>query len=157
MTDQTSTAPLSSPTPGSFQPKYISGFGSEDAFTIFYEDRDNGGKISHITTTTGPTGFPASGTATNITDAHFCVKDWPITIDEVEYAYRGWGSVGNNNLHKFYVSDDMNTWTEVAQFTIPNAGSFTNARGYVYFGFHDVILLNGTYYAFAESQIPERP
>ncbi|MBN2104312.1 hypothetical protein JW835_09760 [bacterium] len=151
VTDQTSTAPLSNPTPSSYQPRYISGFGTDDAFTIFYEDRDNGGLISHVTTTTGPTGFPASGTATNITDTHFCVKDWPITIDEVEYAYRGWGAVGNNTTHKFYVSDDMSTWTEVTEFTIPNAASFTDARGWVYYGFHDVILLNGTYYAFGES------
>ncbi|MFC1570054.1 hypothetical protein ACFL4L_07445 [bacterium] len=151
VTDQTPTAPLSNPTPSSYQPRYISGFGSDDAFTIFYEDRDNSNLISYVSTTTGPSGFGSSGTATNITDTHFCVKDWPITIDEVTYAYRGWGAVGNNTTHRFYVSNDLSTWTQVAEFTIPNAVSFTNARGYVYYGFHDVILLNGTYYAFGES------
>jgi len=156
VTDQTSTAPLSSPTPGSFQPRYMSGFGSEDAFTIFYEDRDQSYQISYVTTTTGPTGFPSSGTATNINDSHFCVKDWPITIDEVEYAYRAWGAgTAFNGSHNFYVSNNLSTWILVTQFTIPNAGSFTNARGTVIYGFHDMILLNGTYYAFAESNTGE--
>lgn len=151
VTDQTLTAPLSSPTASGYQPRYISGFGQDDSFTIFYEDRDNSGAISYVSTTTGPGGFPASGTVTNITDTHFCVKDWPITIDAVDYDYRGWGSVGNNTAHRFYVSNDLTNWTMVTEFTIPNASSFTDARGFVYYGFHDVILLNGTYYAFGES------
>ena len=37
----------------------------------------------------------------------------------------------------------------------PNATAFTSARDYVYYGFHDVILLNGSYYAFAESNSSE--
>jgi hypothetical protein len=143
------------PVPNSYQPRYISGFGEDDSYTIFYEDRDNSNLISYVTTTTGPAGFGSSGTATNITDTHFCVKDWPITIDETGYAYRGWGSVGNNPTHRFYVSNVLATWILVTDFTIPNAGSFTDARSYVYYGFHDVILLNGTYYAFAEANSGE--
>lgn len=40
-------------------------------------------------------------------------------------------------------------------FTIPNAAGFANAKGAVGYGFHDVILLNGTYYAFGESNQPQ--
>ena len=150
-TDQTSTAPLANPVPSSFQPRYISGFGSDDSFTVFFEDRDAGYAISYASTTTGPTGFPASVTATDISDTHFCVKDWPINIGGTDYAYRAWGSVGNNLDHHFYVSNDLATWDLVSTFTIPNAPGFTDAHGWVYYGFHDVIQLNGTYYAFAES------
>jgi len=151
ITDQTPTAPLANPVPSSYQPRYISGFGSDNLFTVFFEDRDAGYTISYVTTTTGPTGFPASAIPTNIVDTHFVVKDWPITIGVTTYDYRGWGSVGNNLEHRFYVSNDLTNWTLVSTFTIPNAASFTDAHGWVYYGFHDVILLNGTYYAFAES------
>ena len=150
-TDQTPTAPLANPVPSSFQPRYISGFGSDNSFTVFFEDRDAANAISYASTTSGPTGFPASATATNIADTHFCVKDWPINIGGTDYAYRAWGSVGNNTDHHFYVSNDLTNWTLVSTFTIPNAPGFTGAHGWVYYGFHDVILLNGTYYAFAES------
>jgi hypothetical protein len=151
VTDQTPTAPLANPVPSSFQPRYISGFGSDNSFTVFFEDRDAGYTISHASTTSGPTGFPASVTATNIADTHFCIKDWPINVGGTDYAYRAWGSVGNNMDHHFYVSNDLTNWTLVSTFTIPNAPSFTDAHGWVYYGFHDVIELNGTYYAFAES------
>ena len=151
LTDQRPTAPLENPIPGSFQPRYISGFGSDNSFSVFFEDRDAGGKISYASTTSGPTGFPASATATNIVDTHFCVKDWPINIGGTDYAYRAWGSVGNNMDHHFYVSNDLTNWTLMSTFTIPNAAGFTDAHGWVYYGFHDVIELNGTYYAFAES------
>ncbi len=151
VTDQTPTAPLANPDPSSFQPRYISGFGSDDSFTVFFEDRDAGQTISYVSTTSGPTGFPSSATATDIADTHFVVKDWPITVDGTEYAYRAWGSVGNNMDHHFYVSNDLMTWTLVSTFTIPNASGFTDAHGWVYYGFHDVIELNGMYYAFAES------
>jgi len=151
VTDQTPTAPLANPAPSSFQPRYISGFGSGDLFTVFFEDRDAGYTISYASTTSGPTGFPASATATNIADTHFVVKDWPINIGGTDYAYRAWGSVGNNIQHHFYVSNDLTNWTLVSTFTIPNAPGFTDAHGWVYYGFHDVIELNGTYYAFAES------
>ena len=151
VTDQTPTEPLANPDPFSFQPRYISGFGVDDTFTVFFEDRDNGYRISYASTTTGPTGFATNATATNIADTHFVVKDWPITIDTTPYAYRGWGAVGNNRDHRFYVSNNLITWTLVSTFTIPNALGFANANGYVYYGFHDVIQLNGTYYAFGES------
>ena len=38
--DQTPTAQLANPAPGSCQPRYISGFGVGNAFTVFFEDRD---------------------------------------------------------------------------------------------------------------------
>jgi len=155
VTDQTLTAPVANPVPGSYQPRYISGFGSGDSFTVFFEDRDAAYTISYASTTTGPTGFPAGATATNITDTHFVVKDWPINVGGTDYAYRAWGSVGNNMSHNFYVSNNLTNWVLVSTFTIPNVSPWTSPRplmpGYVYYGFHDVILLNGTYYAFAES------
>lgn len=151
LTDQTPTAPLANPIPASYQPRYISGFGLDDAFTVFFEDRDAAGTISYVSTAAGPEGFPSAATPTNIADTHFVIKDWPITIGATTWAYRAWASVGNNPDHRFYVSDDLATWTLVSTFTIPNAASFTGALGFVYYGFHDVILLNGTYYALAES------
>lgn len=152
VTDQTPTAPLTNPAPGSFEPRYISGFGADGNFTVFFEDRALGNRIYYAATTSGPTGLPAAATATTIIpETHFVVKDWPITIASATYAYRAWGSVGNNLDHHFYVSNDLTNWTLVSTFTIPNAASFTEAHGFVYYGFHDVILLNGTYYAFAES------
>ncbi len=152
VTDQTPTAPLANPAPGSYEPRYISGFGVGGNFTVFFEDRALGNQIFYAATTSGPTGFPAAATATSIIpETHFVIKDWPITISSTAYAYRAWGSVGNNPQHKFYVSNDLTNWTLVSTFTIPNAASFTDAHGFVYYGFHDVIRLNGTYYAFAES------
>jgi hypothetical protein len=151
LTDQTPTAPLANPVPTSYAPRYISGFGVGDAFTVFFEDRNAAQAISSVTTSSGPEGFPAGLDASNIADTHFVVKDWPITIGLTTYAYRGWGSVGNNANHNFYASNDLTTWTLVSTFTIPNAASFTGARGFVYYGFHDVILINGMYYAWGES------
>ena len=87
-TDMTPTAPLPNPSPGSHQPRYISGFGSGDSFTLFFEDRDVDSMISYVSTTTGPTGLSASAMPTNIFDTHFCVKDWPININGTDYAYR---------------------------------------------------------------------
>ena len=153
--DQTPLSPVADPAPASYQPRYVSGFGLDDSFTIFFEDRDNANVISYVSTTTGPTGFPAGATATNIADTHFVVKDWPIHVGGADYAYRGWGAVGNNQDHHFYVSNDLANWTLVSTFTIPNAAGFTDAVGHVFYGFHDVILLNGTYYAFAESNCSE--
>ena len=115
LTDQTPTAPLANPIPASYAPRYISGFGIADSYTVFFEDRDNAGAISSVTTSTGPTGFPAAATATNITDTHFVVKDWPITILGTPYAYRAWGAVGNNPNLNFYVSNDLTTWTLVSR------------------------------------------
>ena len=156
LTDQTPLEPLTNPTPSNFAPRYISGFGRDDTFTVFFEDRDDGGNIYYNQTTSGPLGFSPTGTPTNITDTHFLVKDWPIKIDGTDYAYRAWAGAaddngGNSPQHNFYVSNDLSTWTLSSTFTISNALGFTNADGYVYYGFHDVIQLNGTYYAFAES------
>ncbi len=151
VTDMTPTAPLTNPTAGLFQPRYISGIGSDGSFTVFFEDRDAGQLISHASTVTGPTGLPPMITPSNIADTHFCIKDWPINIGGTDYAYRAWASVGNNMDHKFYVSNDMTNWVLVSTFTIPNDVGFVGPRGWVYYGFHDVIELNGTYYAFAES------
>lgn len=151
ITDQTPTAPLANPTPTTYDSRYVSGFGTGDNFTIFFEDRDAASTIVHNTSAIGPTGFAAANTTTNIAETHFVIKDWPITIGSTSYAYRGWGAVGNNSDHKFYVSNDLSNWTLVSTFTIPNAAGFTNARGFIYYGFHDVILINGTYYAFGES------
>ncbi|MFC2108811.1 right-handed parallel beta-helix repeat-containing protein [Candidatus Bipolaricaulota bacterium] len=151
VTDHIVTAPLANPVPSSYQPRYISGFGSGDSFTILFEDRDAANTISYVSTISGPTGFPGSATATNIADTHFVVKDWPINVAGIDYAYRGWGAVGNNVDHHFYVSNDLTTWVLVSTFIIPNAPGFADAHGWVYYGFHDVIELNGTYYAFAES------
>jgi hypothetical protein len=155
VTDATPTAPVANPTPASYQPRYLSGFGSGDSFTVFFEDRDNASTIGYVSTTTGPTGFPAAVTLTNIADTHFCVKDWPITIGAGacagNYDYRAWASTGNNPNHTFYVSNDLTNWCQVSSFTISNHWTFTGARGSVYYGFHDVLLLNGTYYAWGES------
>ena len=151
VTDKTPTKPLYNPDPGSFHPRYISGYGSDNSFTVFFEDRDEGYGIFYASTTTGPTGFPDIAEATNITDTHFLIKDWPINIGENYYTHRAWGSVDNDEYHNFYVSNDLTNWILVSTFTIPNAKDFADAAGLVYYGFHDVIKLNGTYYAFAES------
>ncbi|MCK4546823.1 MAG: right-handed parallel beta-helix repeat-containing protein, partial [Candidatus Eisenbacteria sp.] len=152
VTDQTPTAPLANPTPSSYQPRYISGFGLDNSFTVFFEDRDAGYTVSYNSTSIGPTGFSASNTASTIApETHFCVKPWPINVGGTDYDYRAWGAVGNNMDHRFYVSNDMVNWTLVSTFTISNDAGWGGARGWVYYGFHDVILINGTYYAFAES------
>jgi len=155
VTDMTPTAPLANPVPSSYQPRYLSGFGNDGSFTVFFEDRDNASTISYVSTTTGPTGFPAAVTLTNISDTHFCVKDWSITLSggacDGTYDYRAWASVGNDMNHHFYVSNDLSNWCLVSTFTITNDVGFTGARGFVYYGFHDVILLNGMYYAWGES------
>jgi hypothetical protein len=69
----------------------------------------------------------------------------------VTFAFRAWGAVGNSPDHRLYVSDDLSCWILVATFTIPNAAGFSGARGTVYYGFHDVIRINGTFYAWGES------
>jgi hypothetical protein len=151
LTDQTPDTPLANPIPTSYAPRYISGFGAGPSFTLVYEDRNASSAISLVTTSTGPAGFASAATVTTIADTHFVIKNWPITIGPATYVHRAWASVGNNPDHHFYVSNDLVTWVLVSTFQIPNAASFTDALGFVYYGFHDVILLNGTYYAFAES------
>ncbi len=151
--DMTPTTPLSKPTPSLYQPRYISGFGSGDSFTLFFEDRSFSYPypISFISTTTGPTGFPDSATLTDVKDTHFCVKDWPITINGTKYAYRAWGAMENTPNHNFYVSKNLKKWKLISTFTIPKLPSVPG--GTVYYGFHDVIQLNGTYYAWGECNI----
>ena len=153
--DQTPLEPLTSPDPLTYSSRYISGFGLDDSFTVFFENRDDSSRISFVTTARGPTGFQSAVTATNIADTHLLVKDWPYFYDGSWYGYRAWGAVGNNPDHHFYVSDDLVNWTLVSTFTIPNAASFTTARGYVYYGFHDMMLINGTYYAWGEANSGE--
>ena len=87
------------------------------------------------------------------TNANFCVKDWPITINGTGYDYRAWGALENTPEHNFYfyVSNNLTNWMLVSTFTIPNYKGFHS--GYVYYGFHDVIELNGTYYAWGECNI----
>lgn len=148
--DRSPTTPIGTPTPSSFAPRYISGFGSDNTFTIFFEDRDDGQRIKYLSTTTGPNGFPVAPTSTNIVETHFVVKNWPINIGGNPYQYRAWGSVGNVPEHNFYVSNDLTNWTLVSTFTIPNASGFVG-RGFAYYGFYDVVFINGTYYAFSET------
>ena len=107
LTDQTPMVPLADPLPTSYAPRYLSGFGLGDSFTVFFEDRNAAQAISSVATSTGPEGFPTAVTASNIADTHFVVKDWPITIGPTPYTYRAWGSVGNNPNHAFYVSNDL--------------------------------------------------
>jgi hypothetical protein len=152
--DMTPLNPLSNPTPGTFNSRYISGFGIDDIFTVFFEDRDAGSTISYVSTSAGPTGFPAAYSTTNISDTHFVIKPWPYLYNDTWWTYRGWGAVDNSPNHKFYVSNDLISWTLVSTFTIPNAVGFS-PRGSVYYGFHDVITVNDTYYAWAEANSGE--
>ncbi len=160
VTDQTATAPLANPTPANFQPRYISGFGTDNAFTVFYEDRDASTTISYVQTTSGPTGFPTSPTATvnsatsnPFTQSHFVIKDYPINVGGTDYSYRGWGATdyGSGLDMGFYVSNDLTNWTPVGGFTITRTDPNGLANGTVAYGFHDVILINGTYYAWGET------
>jgi hypothetical protein len=159
LTDQTPTSPLTNPVPSSFQPRYMSGLGSGNTFQLFFEDRTTGGPdrypISFVSTITGPEGLSSACTVSDISETHFLIKAWPITHKGTEYAYRAWGSHGNDTQHEFYVSNDLTHWVMACKsFTIPNATGFV-PLGYVYYGFHDIMLINGTYYAFAEANSGE--
>ncbi len=149
--DKTPTAPLANPVPASVNSRYISGFGADDAFTVFFEDRDDSSRIKFVSTTTGPAGLSAAATVTDVTDTHFCVKDWPINVGGTDYLYRAWASVGNNADHHFYVSNNLTNWVLISTFQIANAAGFAGARGNAFYGFHDVVLLNGTYYGWVEA------
>jgi LPXTG-site transpeptidase (sortase) family protein len=148
--DQTPLAPLGSPQAPPAEPRYISGFGLDNSYTIFYEDRNVGCagayRIYFNQTSSGPFGFAATSTATNICDSHFKVKNWPITISGTTYAYRGWGAGTYSSVHNFYVSNDLIHWTLEAAFTFPNP-----YNDQILYGFHDIIQLNGHYMGFAES------
>lgn len=151
--DQTSLSPLLKPNPITAFPRYISGFGVDNVYTIFYEDRADttgcafGSRIYFNQTTTGPMGFSSTSTATNICDTHLLVKNWPINITGTDYAYRAWGAVGNNANHTFYVSNDLINWTQVGGFF-----TFPNPFGdQILYGFHDIVQINNNYLGFAES------
>ena len=155
--DQTQTAPLNIPNPATSDPRYLSGFGVDNAYTIFYEDRADttgcpyGARIYFVRTIDGPLNFSAP-VPTNICDTHFVVKDWPVTIGGTTYAYRAWGSRANNSLHNFYVSNDLVNW--IRNPIAPNTPfTFNDPSGTltVYYGFHDVIQLNRNYMGFAET------
>ena len=130
--DQTPDKPLVNPLPNSYHARYVSGFGLDNVFTIFFEDRKDGNRIKFVTTTSGPEGFPAGATATNIQDTHFLVKPWSITVNGTVYAYRAWAAVGNNKDLTFYVSNDLVNWTLVSTFQISNSSALGNGFGYVY-------------------------
>ena len=155
--DQTSTTPLGSPGLA-VRPRYISGFGVDNSYTIFYEDRTPpscspiGFRIYFNQTTTGPFGLAATSTFTNICDTHFIVKNWPNTIGVTTYAYRGWGGQGNNTNHAFYATNDLANWTQIYL----GSGMFSDPGGVlagdtILYGFHDIVQLNGNYMGFAES------
>ncbi len=158
--DQTQNAPLASP-PASANPRYLSGIGTDNEYTIFYEDRADttdcsyGARIYFVHTTDGAFNLTAP-TVTNICDTHFTVKAMPTTIGGTTYAYRAWGSIANNDQHNFYVSNNLITWVRN-----PISGtSFTfndpNSTGlHVYYGFHDVIEINSNYMGFAETNTAE--
>ncbi len=158
--DQTQDAPLNPP-PATADPRYLSGIGVDNNYTVFYEDRADtvgcsyGARIYFVHTTTGAFNFNAP-TATNICDTHFVVKDMPITIGATTYAYRAWGSRTNNNQHNFYVSNDLITWirnpisSTFFTFNDPNGTGL-----HVYYGFHDVIEINGNYMGFGETNTAE--
>jgi LPXTG-site transpeptidase (sortase) family protein len=158
-TDQTPVTPLVAP--GSpARPRYISGFGTDNAYTIFFEDRANQVgcanpetyRIYFNQTTSGPAGFSPFSTPTDLCETHFTVKNWPITIGPNTYAYRGWGAQGNNPNHGFYVSNNLTNWTPI--FVGP--GMFSDPHSVltgdqIYYGFHDIVQLNSNYIGFAES------
>ena len=50
VTDQTPTSPMAQPDPNGSDPRYISGFGLDNAFTLFFEDRSAAGRISFVQT-----------------------------------------------------------------------------------------------------------
>jgi parallel beta-helix repeat protein len=149
--DHSPTSPLGTPSAPA-EPRYISGIGIDNVYTIFYEDRhDTAGctsgtnRIYFDQTTTGPLGFAASGTATNICDSHFLVKDWTITISGTLYNYRAWGAGTYTGTHNFYVSNDLINWTLVNTFT------FDHPSDGILYSFHDIVKLNNHYIGWVES------
>ena len=57
VSDQNPAASLPNPFPPGYSPRYLSGFGADNTFTIFFEDRTLAQRISYIQTTTGPLVF----------------------------------------------------------------------------------------------------
>ena len=151
-TDRNPATPLAAGGP-SIYPRYISGFGTDNTFTIFYEDRNDAvscptpgtWRIYFNQTTSGPLGLSPTSTATDLCETHFTVKNWPITLSGTTYAYRGWGANGNTGTHAFYVSTDLVHWTLVSTFT------FNHPSDGILYGFHDILMLNGHSMGFVES------
>lgn len=155
--DQTPLIPLSIPD-ATNRPRYLTGFGEDNAYTIFFEDRNDAVgcspagtyRIKYAQTTSGPNGLSAP-IATDLCETHFLAKPWPVTIGATTYAYRGWGAVGNVPDLKFYVSNDLTHWIYVSTFFIPVPNAIVPGGDSIYYGFHDVVELNGTYVAFGET------
>ncbi|MHC1739608.1 MAG: sortase [Anaerolineaceae bacterium] len=157
--DQTPLQPLSNPSPSGSEPRYLSGFGTDNSFTIFYEERkDTAGcganlfRIYFNQTTSGPFGLASSSTKTNICESHFLAKNWPITISGTTYSYRAWGARDYSGNHAFYVSNNLTNWTQIylgpGMFTDPDNVTHGDA---ILYGFHDIVNLNNNYTGFAES------
>jgi len=153
-TDQTPLSPLPIPNPAAVDPRYLSGYGTDNAYTIFFEDRSDtagcltpGYRIKFVETSNGPANFSAPQ-LTDVCDTHFVVKDWPITIGPTTYGYRAWGSGSNNGDHNFYVSTNRINWVRNPLSGVPF--NFTGSPTVLY-GFHDVVQINGNYMGFAET------
>ncbi len=152
VTDVSATNPLANPSPTNLEPRYISGIGSNDTFTVFFEDRMRNYGIYYASTVCGATGLPETAVSCSITSTHFCASDLAITFDGTNYAYRGWGCPTSfNRDHYLYVANELSNWIRVATFRITNAPGFTGDGTDVAYGFHDVVLINGTYYGWVET------
>jgi hypothetical protein len=151
--DRTFKIPLSKPSSATSTPRYLSGFGSDNAFTIFYEDRklscSGAFRIVFNQTTTGPEGLSSSSTVTDMCDSHLIVKDWPFSFGGNTYAYRAWGAGTYSGVHNFYGSNDLIHWTKVSTFNIPTNKSIVDSQ--ILYGFHDVVQINGQFLGFAET------
>jgi len=157
--DQTPLTPLAIPNPATADPRYLSGFGVDNDYTIFYEDRADtalctyGARIYFVQTVNGPLNFSAP-VPTSICDTHLVVKNWPVTISGSNYNYRAWGAIGNNPQHNFYVSNDLVNWVRNPGTTPADTPfTFNDPSGLlnVYYGFHDIVRINGNYIGFAET------
>lgn len=155
--DQTPLIPLPVPST-TIRPRYMTGFGQDNVYTLFFEDRnDSAGclpvgtyRIKFSQTSNGPFALSAPA-STNLCETHFITKPWPVTIGATTYAYRGWGAVGNVPDMKFYVSNDLINWVHVSTFFIPVPNAIVPGGDSIYYGFHDLIEINGTYVAFGET------
>jgi LPXTG-site transpeptidase (sortase) family protein len=157
--DQNQISPLNQPDPNGSEPRYLSGFGLDNSFTIFFEERkDTAGcgssvyRIYFNQTNAGVPGLSSSSTKTDICDSHFLAKNWPITISGTTYKYRAWGAQDYSGNHLFYVSNDLIHWTSTppVSFTFSDPDNITKGDAILY-GFHDIVEINNNYIGFAES------